>query len=301
MTLSILSKPTLERTSPSGHIPQPHSRVTAELPEVVIDGTRSWRAWWRDLFEYRAALRSLAWRNLRSRYKQAALGVTWAALQPVLQVGVFTVLFGLLARVPSDGVPYPLFALAGLLPWNIFSKVVTDGAVALVTNQHIITKLFFPRIYLVLAAASSAVVDALVTAVLLVGLLIWYGVVPGFSAVVAVAALLGILLVSIGVAALLAAINARWRDVQHTLPFLLQIGMLISPVAYRNTFVPEDWRWLMALNPVAGLIEVFRGAVLGLPMPDGRVLAMSLMTGAAVLVGGLWYFTHVESTIVDVI
>jgi lipopolysaccharide transport system permease protein len=275
--------------------------ASTELPVVTIDGSRSWALWWQDLVRYRAALRSLAWRNLRSRYKQAGLGIAWAALQPALQVGVFTVLFGLLARVPSGGVPYPLFALAGLLPWNMFAKINTDGAVALVANQHIITKLFFPRIYLVLAAASSALVDALVSGALLGILMIWYGVAPGWHLLIAFAALFGVLIVSCGLAALLAAVNARWRDVQHTLPFILQIGLLVSPVVYGSSFVPEQWRWLTALNPMTGLIEVFRGTVLGMPMPDSQVLGVSLLVGTLIVIAGAWYFTKVESTIVDVI
>lgn len=270
-------------------------------PVTVITSRTSWRLWLQDAWVFRGALQSLAWRNLRSRYKQAALGMLWALIQPAVQVGIFTVLFGILAKIPSDGVPYPLFALAGLLPWNLFTKIVSDGAISLVANQHIITKLFFPRIYLVIASGASALVDAAVTAALLAGAMFAFGVAPGPRFLLAVPALAGVLLVSYGLAALLAAVNARWRDVQHTLPFLLQAGLFVTPVIYRPSFVPERWRMLLALNPLTGLVEVFRAAVLGLPMPEMRVLAISLGMSVATLVIGVWYFTRAESSLVDVV
>ena len=268
---------------------------------MVIDGSAPWRRWWADLYAYRGALRSLAWRNVRSRYKQAALGATWALLQPLVQVGVFTVLFGMLAKVPSGGVPYAAFALAGLLPWNLFAKIVSEGAVALVVNQHIVTKLFFPRIYLVLAVGASALLDAAVTVVLLIAAMVVFGIAPGPGIVLALPALLGVVVLAYGAAALLAAVNARWRDVQHTVPFLLQVGLFVTPVIYRNTFVPGRWRWLMALNPMAGFVEVFRAATLNLPLPEPRLVAASLAVGALVVVAGVWYFTRSEATIVDVV
>ncbi|MEJ7810316.1 MAG: ABC transporter permease [Gemmatimonadaceae bacterium] len=268
---------------------------------IIIDGSAHWKRWWADLYLYRGALRSLAWRNVRSRYKQAALGMTWAVVQPAVQVGVFTVLFGTLAKVPSGDVPYPLLALAGLLPWNAFSKIVSEGAVSLVSNQHLITKLFFPRVYLVLAAGASALLDALVTLGLLVVFMVAFGREPGVGVVLAVPAFLGVVLLSYGLAALLAAVNARWRDVQHTIPFVLQVGLFVTPVLYRETLVPERWRWLVALNPLTGLIEVFRAAVLDIPLPAPRVLATSLAASAVVVVLGFWWFTRSEASIVDVV
>ncbi len=284
--------------------PASTSRVAAErkapLSEIVIDGSVPWKRWWVDLVEYRGALKSLMWRNLRSRYKQAALGAAWALLQPALQVGVFTVVFGMLARIPVGDVPYPLFALAGLLPWNIFAKITTEGAVSLVTNQQLVTKLFFPRIYLVLAVGASALLDAAVTLLLLAALLAWYHVVPGSSIVLMIPALAGVIVLSYGFAALLAAINARWRDVQHAVPFLLQVGLFITPVIYRNSLLPERWRWVLALNPLTGFIEVFRAAALGLPLPEARVLYLSLASSAAVILVGVWSFTRAEATVVDI-
>ncbi|MDQ6829816.1 MAG: ABC transporter permease [Gemmatimonadota bacterium] len=272
-----------------------------ELPVIVIDGSASWRLWWSDLFVYRGALQSLARRNVQSRYKQAALGVTWALLQPAIQVGVFTLLFGMLAKIPSDGVPYPLFALAGLLPWNLFQKTTSDGAQSLVTYQTVISKLYFPRIYLVLASAASALVDAAVTVVFFLAAMLWYGVHPGARMLLAIPALGGVLLFALGFAALLAGINARWRDVQHTLPFLMQVGLYVTPVIYRTSFVPEKWRWLLALNPLTALVEIFRAAALGLAMPDAYTVLASLGVSLVMIVTGVLYFRRTEATVVDVL
>jgi lipopolysaccharide transport system permease protein len=294
-----------DRTAGSSTVPHVTEQTAESDPKrthvLVVDARRSWSRWWSDVFIYRGALRSLMWRNVRSRYKQAVLGVGWALLQPALQVSVFTLVFALVARVPTGDVPYPLFALAGLIPWNLFSKVVSEGATSLVTNQHIITKLFFPRIYLVLAAGASAIIDAAISLALLAGLMIWYQVRPTPMLVLALPALFGILIAALGIATFLAALNARWRDVQHTLPLLLQIGVLVTPVAYHASFFPKSWQWLVAINPLAGLIELFRASLLGQPLPDARVLVTSLTVCAALAVGGLWLFTRSEAKLVDVV
>ena len=276
-------------------------RLDDGVPIIVIDGHTSWRRWFADLYAYRGALQSLAWRNVRSRYKQAALGMTWAVVQPAVQVLVFTVLFGRMVKVPSGGVPYPVFALVGLLAWNLFNKIVSDGAVSLVANQSIITKLFFPRIYLVLAAGASALLDALVTTVLLVILLSVYHIAPTAKLWLAVPALAGVLLFSFGFAALLAAINARWRDVQHIVPFMLQVGLFVTPVIYANSFVPARWQWVLAFNPLTGLIGIFRAAVLNGPMPTGWIVNLSLAMCAGMTLVGVWCFHRSEATVVDVV
>jgi lipopolysaccharide transport system permease protein len=279
-------------------IPGPLAR---ELPVVIIDGSAHWSRWVADVRLYRGALYSLVWRNVRSRYKQAVLGISWAFIQPAIQVGVFTVLFGIIAGVPSGDVPYAVFALAGLLPWNLFARIVSDGSQSLVTNQHIITKLFFPRLFLVLAAGASAFVDALVTVVMLAGLMLFYGLVPGLTLGLLLPAFVGLTLFAYGFAALLAAVNARWRDVQHTVPFLLQVGLFLTPVLYPTTVVPERLRWLAALNPLTGWIGLFRSSLLDRPLPPGDVLVQSMATSLVLTVVGFWYFTRAERTIVDVV
>ena len=254
-----------------------------------------------DLAEYRGALYSLAWRNIRSRYKQAALGMAWALIQPTIQVGVFTILFGVLARVPSGDVPYPVFALAGLLPWNVFNKIATDGSQSLVTNQHIITKLFFPRIYLVLASGASAMVDAIVTFALLVIVVLYFDVAITAGVLLLLPAFAGLVIFSLGFAALLAALNARWRDVSHAVPFLLQIGLFVTPVMYPASLLPERWHWVAALNPLTGWIALFRAGAVGTPLPDSWTLIVSMILSVTLATFGVWYFTRAERTIVDVV
>jgi lipopolysaccharide transport system permease protein len=272
-----------------------------DRPLVVIDGSAHWKRWWADLYVYRGALYSLAWRNVRSRYKQAGLGMLWAIVQPAVQVGVFTLLFGMVAKVPSGGVPYAVFALCGLLPWNAFAKIVSDGAISLSSNQALITKIFFPRIYLVLAAGASAVLDVLVGLGLLVIAMITFGVVPGPRVWLALPALLGVMLLAFGLSALLAAVNARWRDVQHTIPFVLQIGLFVTPVLYRDSLLPANWRWIAGVNPLSGFVEIFRSSVLGLPFPDARLLITSFIVALGSVAVGAWYFTRVEASVVDVV
>jgi lipopolysaccharide transport system permease protein len=299
----VSSQPTVQETTAAvpADVPSPHAEDADDLPVVVIDASGHWRRWWTDIRLYRGALYSLAWRNVRSRYKQAVLGMSWALIQPIVQVGVFTVLFGTMARVPTGDVPYPVFALAALLPWNLFAKLVSDGAQSLVTNQHIVTKLFFPRIFLVLAAGASAFIDAAVSAGMLVAFMVVYRVAPGPDAWITVPAFIGLVFFAYGFAALLAAINARWRDVQHTVPFLLQIGLLATPVLYPADILPERWRWVAAFNPMTGWIGLFRSAVLGSPLPEQDVILRSCGISFVLAIAGLWYFTRAERTIVDVV
>jgi lipopolysaccharide transport system permease protein len=293
----------LERPPQAPTIPNAEEKKPEydERPVTVIDGKARWRRWWLDLVAYRGALYSLGWRNIRSRYRQAALGMAWALIQPTVQVGVFTVLFGVLGRAPSGDVPYPVFALAGLLPWNFFSKVASDGSQSLVTNQHIITKLFFPRIYLVFASAASAAVDAIVTFALLCVAVVYYRLPIGSGAMLLVPAFAGLVVFSLGFAALLAAMNARWRDVSHAVPFLLQIGLFVTPVIYPASVIPDRWQWVAAVNPVTGWIALSRAATVGTPLPDSLTMGVSIAVSVALATLGLWYFTRAERTIVDVV
>jgi lipopolysaccharide transport system permease protein len=273
----------------------------ADSPVTTIDREIHWRRWWSDLVEYRGAFYSLAWRNVRSRYKQALLGMAWALIQPAVQVGVFTLLFGVVAGIPSEGVPYPLFALAGLLPWNFFSKTVVEGSQSLVTSQHIITKLFFPRLYLVVASGASAVLDAVVTSVMLAGFLVHYHIAPTARVWLLPLAVGGIAFFSFGFAALLAAVNARWRDVQHAVPFLVQTALFVTPVIYPVSVIPERWQWAAAINPLTSWIGMFRAGVIGGPWPDTAPLMISVLVSLAVGIFGLWYFSRAERTLVDVV
>jgi lipopolysaccharide transport system permease protein len=227
--------------------------------------------------------------------------MSWALIQPIVQVGIFTVLFGVIARIPTEDVPYPVFALAALLPWNLFAKLVSDGAQSLVTNQHIVTKLFFPRIFLVLAAGASAFIDAAVTAAMLIVFMVAYGVALGPVAWIVLPAFVGLVLFSYGFAALLAAVNARWRDVQHTVPFLLQVGMLATPVVYPAHLLPERWSWIATFNPMTGWVTLFRSGLLGTPLPETGLLVQSCGISLLVAAFGFWYFARAERTVVDVV
>ena len=294
--------PLLGQAAPADEQPRAdHRSESGEPPLVIIDSSPQWSQRLADIRQYRGALYSLASRNIRSRYKQASLGMAWALIQPAVQVGVFTLLFGIIARVPSGDIPYPVFALAGLLPWNLFAKVVSDGSQSLVANQHMITKLFFPRIFVVLAAGASSFIDAAATALMLAAVMIVYGVHFSANTWLVLPAFLGLVLFAYGFAALLAALNARWRDVQHTVPFALQIGLFATPVLYPTVALPEKFRWLSSLNPLSAWIALFRTSLTGAPLPASDVLVPSMGVSLALTMLGFWYFARAERTVVDVV
>lgn len=254
-----------------------------------------------ELWHFRELVWFLALREVKVRYKQTALGVAWAVLQPLLTMGVFSVFFGRLAGIPSEGVPYPVFSLCALLPWQFFAATLSGAANSLVQNQNLITKVYFPRIAIPLAAAGTALVDLAVAFVLLLGLMAWYGVRPG-GAVVLLPAFLGLAAAAALAAGLwLAALNVRYRDVRYTVPFLVQIWLLATPVAYPASLVPERWRWAYGLNPMAGVVEGFRWSLLGTPAPDTAMLVASGVVTLALLVGGAFYFRRVERSFADVV
>lgn len=248
--------------------------------------------------------RDLVWflcvRDIQLRYRQTALGVAWAILQPVATMVVFSVFFGRLGKIPSDGVPYPLFAFCALLPWQLFAHALSEASSSLVANQSLITKVYFPRLVIPLAAVLAGLVDFGVSLVVLAGLMVWYGVFPT-AAVLLLPALVALAVVTaLGVGLWLSALNVRYRDVRYTLPFLTQIWLFATPIAYPASLVPERWRVLLGLNPMAGVVEGFRWALLG----TGRVPAMIWVSAAAavlVLWTGLHYFNRMERSFADVI
>lgn len=273
----------------------------ATAPIHVIAPSRGWvPIRLGEIWEYRELLYLLIWRELKVRYKQTALGVAWAVAQPVLTMAVFTVLFGKLARVPSDGLPYPLFALCALLPWQLFAFALTESSASVVRNDRLVTKVYFPRLIMPMSAVCVGLVDFAVSFVVLAALMAWYGVVPG-SAVWTLP--LWVVLAALSALAIglwLSALNVRYRDVRYTVPFLAQLWLLATPVAYPASIVPEGWRTLMALNPMAGVVEGFRWALLGAPAP-GSGLMISLAVVGLLLIGGLFYFRRTERGFADVI
>ena len=243
----------------------------------------------------------LAWRDVAVRYKQTALGVSWAVLQPVLTMAIFTLIFGRLAAVPTDGVPYPLFAFCGLLPWQLFSFALGASANSLVANERLVTKVYFPRIVIPLASVIAGLVDFAIAFVLLMRLMYYYAV-PISATILALPVLvLAAVAAATAVGILLSAVNVRFRDVKHALPFLTQIWMLATPIAYSTSLFPERWRPLFALNPMVGVVEGFRWSLLGHTEATGTVF---LVSGAILLLGmafSVSYFLRVERSFADLI
>jgi lipopolysaccharide transport system permease protein len=255
----------------------------------------------RELWRYRELLFFLVVRDIKLRYKQTLLGAAWAILQPLMTMIVFTVFFGRLARIPSDGVPYPIFAMAALVPWTYFSTAVAGGSASLGAYQHIISKVYFPRLLIPMAAVIAPLVDMLIAFLMLLVLMVVYGAAPGAAIVWLPALLLLAIATALATSIWLAALTVRYRDVRFVVPFALQLWMFATPVAYPASLVPERWRVLLyGLNPMAGVIEGFRWALVGGP-PPGAMTFASAFGVTALLAAGIMYFRSFEGTFVDVI
>ena len=255
----------------------------------------------RDLWRYRDLLYILAWRDVKVRYKQTALGAAWAIIQPVFNMIIFTVIFGHLAHLPSEGVPYALFTLTALLPWNYFAYVLAQSGESLVANGNMISKVYFPRLVLPVAAALAGLVDLAVAAVVLAGMMLYYHVHPGIGIVFLPLFVLFGIVAGLAVGLWLSALNVKYRDVRYTIPFLVQVGLYVSPVAYGAGLVKGPLAWVYALNPMAGVINGFRWALLGVGPTPGLSLLPSIVTTLVLLVGGLIYFRRMEQTFADMV
>jgi lipopolysaccharide transport system permease protein len=269
---------------------------------TVIQPARGWRALGlREVWEYRELLFFIAWRDVKVRYKQTALGAAWAVLQPLLLMLVFSVFLGHLAKVPSNGVPYPVFSFAALVPWTLFAQSLVGSSESLVVNSNLISKIYFPRLIMPVAACGAFLLDFFISLLLLGGLLAAYGVSPG--AAVATLPLFFALAVAtaLAVGILLSAVNVRYRDVHYAVPFLVQIWLFLSPVAYSTQLVPHAYRLIYALNPMVGVIDGFRWALLGQGSFPGGVILVSGSVTLVTLLAGLLYFKQTERTFADVI
>ena len=277
-----------------------HAAEAGEEHRFVIEPTRGWH-WpqFGELWSYRELLYFLVWRNIKSRFKQTALGVTWVILQPVLTMLAFTIFFGRLAGVPSEGVPYPIFTYAALLPWQLFSHSVTQSGNSLVTNRELLTKVWFPRLLIPLAGVAEGVVDFVLAFVVFIGLMAWYGIAPNAAALALPLLALLAVAAALSVGLWLAALNVRYRDVRYTIPFLLQFWLIATPIAYPSSLVPEAWRPVYALNPMVGVVDGFRWALLGSPDTLHPSAFVSVAVVALLLVGGLLYFGRMERTFAD--
>jgi lipopolysaccharide transport system permease protein len=268
---------------------------------TVIEAPRGWHMLdWRELWAYRELLWVLVSRDVRVRYKQSVLGGGWAILRPLLAMGIFSVIFGMLAKMPSDGVAYPLFVYAGLLPWNYFAASVGSSANSLVGSSHLVSKVYFPRLIIPLSSIGAPLVDMLVSMSVLVALMVWYGVGASAQLFAVPLLLVGITLAAVGVGTLLSALTVTYRDFTHITPFLIQVWMYVTPVIFPASLVPEHWRWLLYLNPMSGFVEAFRDCFLGRPLNAGAI-AGSLLASLVAFAIGIAYFEKAERRFADVI
>jgi lipopolysaccharide transport system permease protein len=277
--------------------------IPEDMPEIVYEPSNGLIPInLRELWDYREVLYFLTWREFKVRYKQAALGVAWAILQPLLTMVIFSVIFGQLAKLPSDGTPYPVFSYVALLPWNFFASALTRAGISLVSNSNLITKVYFPRLLIPLSALTAGLVDFAISFVILLGLMIYYGIAPTWNVIWLPLLLLLAFITSLAVSLWLSALNVQFRDVQYAIPFLVQAWMYASPVAYSTGLIPAHglWRIIYGLNPMAGVIQGFRWALLGGSPPD-TLLAISTIMVLVLLLTGLVYFKKMEKSFADVV
>lgn len=277
------------------------SYALPDKPVVSIEPRRRWTALdLRDLWAYRELLYFLIWRDIKVRYKQTILGAAWAIIQPLVTMIIFTYFFGRLARVPTDGVPYPIFFYTGLLLWGFFSNGVTNGANSLIGNSNLITKVYFPRLIIPSAAVGAGLVDFAIASVLLIGMLIYYGFSPTPGYLMVLPLVLLTTLFALGVGIWLSALNVKYRDIRYALPFVIQIWMFLSPIIYPSSLVPEEWRWVLSLNPMTGLVESFRASLFGRELP-WLPLAYSAAFTLIMLIYAAYTFRRMERTFAEFI
>jgi lipopolysaccharide transport system permease protein len=270
------------------------------LPELVIRPSKGWIPInLKDLWHYRELIFFLAWRDISVRYKQTVLGAAWAILQPLLTMVVFSIFFGQLGNIPSDGLPYPVFSFCALIPWQLFAYSLSESGNSLVANQNLITKVYFPRIVIPLSATLGGLVDFIIAFIVLLVIMTVYGIAPT-SAIWTLPffILLGIV-TALGAGLWLSALNVEYRDVRYTIPFLTQFWLFITPIAYPSSIVPEQWRTIYALNPMVGVVEGFRWALLGIGSLPGPVFIASIFAAIGLLVSGMFYFRRMERTFAD--
>jgi lipopolysaccharide transport system permease protein len=282
--------------------------VPAARELVRIRPATGWSAIrWRELWEYRELLFFLVWRDVKVRYKQTVLGAAWAILQPLLTMIVFTIFFGNLAGVPSEGLPYPLFSYAGLLPWTFFAHGLTQSSDSLVSSSNLIRKVFFPRLVIPIASVSAGAVDFALAFSVLLGMMVFYGVWPTMAAFAIVPLMLLAVTTSLGAGLWLSALNVQYRDVRYVVPFFVQLWLFVTPVIYPASTVTARLRenglpeWLYGLNPMAGVVEGFRWALLGVGTPPGPLLGASALVALALLASGALYFRRMERVFADVV
>jgi lipopolysaccharide transport system permease protein len=255
----------------------------------------------RELWEYRELVYFLVWRDVKVRYKQTALGAAWAIIQPFFTMVVFSLFFGRLGKIPSDGVPYPIFSYAALVPWMFFANGLSQAPSRLVSSANLLKKVYFPRLAIPIAAVLSGVVDFALALLVLLGMMLYYGLVPTVNILWLPLFLLLALATSLGVGLWLSALNVQFHDVQYVVPFLTQLWLFATPIAYPSSLLPEQWRTFYALNPMVGVVEGFRWALLGTVTAPGPMITVSCLIALVLLIGGAFYFRRMEKTFADVV
>lgn len=284
------------------HVPVPGTRDAKREPSVRIRPSRGlFHLDLQSVWQYRELLVFLVWRDVKVRYKQAVIGAGWAVFQPLISMLLFTLIFSYLAKLPSDGMPYPLFAYAGLLPWNFIAQATSRSGTSLVGESHLISKVYFPRLIIPLAAAATPAVDLLFALVVIIPLMLWYGVTPGWPIIFFPLFIFIALLAALAVSLWFSALHVKFRDVGHIIPFFVQFWMFASPVVYPVSLIPEQWRALYSLNPVVGVVEGFRWTLLGQAPPALQTIIPSLAIVMLLFVSGVLYFKRMERTFADVI
>lgn len=272
------------------------------VPRIRLKPSNGWRALnLREFWQYRELLYFLSWRDIKVRYKQTALGALWAILQPFLTMLVFSLFFGHLAKIPSDGIPYPIFAFSALVPWTFFSNGLTQSGNSLVQSAGMLKKVYFPRLIVPISSILSGVVDFLFAFLVLIGLMFWYGIVPTANVVWLPFLLLLAFGTALGVGLWLSAMNVQFRDVRYTIPFLAQFWLFATPIAYPSSLLSEPWRTIYGINPMVGVVEGFRWALLGTATAPGPLIIVSALTMLTILITGMFYFRRMESTFADVV
>ena len=277
------------------------TRAAASVPVIRIEPSRGWVGLkLHELWEYRELLYFLIWRDVKVRYKQTVLGAAWAIIQPLFTMVVFSVFFGRLAGIPSDGIPYPLFSFTALVPWTFFANGLTQSSNSLVGSSHLITKVYFPRLIIPLSSVTSGIIDFGIAFLVLIGLTLYYGVRPGLPLLALPLLVLLALVTALGVGLWLSALNVEYRDVRYVVPFLTQFWMYATPIAYPSSLLPEPWRTVYGLNPMVGVVEGFRWALVG-TNPPGPMIYLSAVTSVIILIGGAFYFRRMERTFADIV
>lgn len=294
MAVTVSASPAVDRF--------PETENAEDLPVTIIRPSRGWRALdLRELWRFRELLFFLIWRDIKVRYKQTALGAAWAVIQPFFTMVVFSLFFGNLAGIPSDGIPYPIFSFAALVPWTFFANGLSKSANSLVGSQNLIKKVYFPRLAIPIASVLGGIVDFAIAFLVLLAMMAFYGIVPGWNVLWLPPLLLLALATSLGAGFWFAALNVQYRDVGLAIAFLIQLWLFATPIAYPSSLLDEPWRSLYGLNPMAGVVEGFRWALLGVDTAPGAIVLVSSLAAVLLLASGALYFRRMEKTFADVV